>query len=399
MAPPLAGGMTHAGSTFIVAEGQIPTILCVIGTRPEAIKMAPVVHELARHRGAVRPLVCVTGQHRQLLDRVLGDFGIAADIDLDLMRPDQSLADLTSGLFRGLGGVVRDLRPDWVLAQGDTTTVLAASLVAFYERVKFGHVEAGLRTGDRDHPFPEEVNRYVADKVADYLFAPTEHSRRTLLAEGHPEGRIVVTGNTAIDALHWVAGRPFDLSRSPLAALPADRRWVLLTAHRRESFGAPLRRICEAIRTLAARFAGRGFHFIYPVHPNPNVRETAGRVLDGVAGVSLIEPLDHASFVQLMKRSALILTDSGGVQEEAPGLGVPVLVLRETTERPEGVETGVVRLVGTDPERIVAEAGRLLGDPAALGAMSRKENPYGDGRAASRIVSRLLGGGNLVKTL
>jgi UDP-N-acetylglucosamine 2-epimerase (non-hydrolysing) len=365
------------------------TILCVIGTRPEAIKMAPVVRALAR-RAEVRVRVCVTGQHRELVDRVLEDFAIRADLDLDLMRPGQSLAGLTAALVEALDGAFHAERPGWVLAQGDTTTVLAASLVAFYQRVRFGHVEAGLRTGDLRRPFPEELNRYVADKVADLLFAPTERSRQALLAEGHAADRIVLTGNTVIDALRSIATQPFEWDSSPLAGLPRDRRLVLVTAHRRESFGAPLRAIASAIAALAGTFHAAGWHFVFPVHPNPNVREPIHAALGATPGVSLIEPLGYRALVHLLGRCALVLTDSGGLQEEAAGLGVPVLVLRETTERPEGVDAGIARLVGTGQAAIVAEAGRLLADPPALGTMAQSANPYGDGRAADRIVAALL---------
>jgi UDP-N-acetylglucosamine 2-epimerase len=282
------------------------------------------------------------------------------------------------------------VRPDWILAQGDTTTVMVAALVSFYHRVKFGHVEAGLRTGDRWRPFPEEINRRVADLVADAYFAPTGRARAALLAEGCPAADVVVTGNTVIDALLEVAARPYDWSSGPLAGLPRDGRLVLITAHRRESFGSPFRELCTAIRELADSFAAEGYHFVYPVHLNPNVRAPVQEILAERPNVHLIEPLDYLSLVHLMKRSELILTDSGGVQEEAPGLKVPVLVMRETTERPEGVEAGVVRLVGTGRERIVAEASALLREPAARAAMATGINPYGDGHAAERIVTHLL---------
>jgi UDP-N-acetylglucosamine 2-epimerase len=362
------------------------TVLCVIGTRPEAIKMAPVIAELRRHPERAKAIVCLTGQHRQMVDQALDAFGIRSDVDLDVMRDNQSLAQLTATLFERLDGAVRDCAPDWVLAQGDTTSVLVASLVAFYARVHFGHVEAGLRTGDRDNPFPEEVNRCVADKVADLLFAPTERSRQNLRDEGHPENRIVVTGNTIVDALHSIARRPFE----GVPTWPTDRRFVLITAHRRESFGAPLCEICAAIRTLAETFCEDRVQFVYPVHPNPNVRGPVHEQLGGISNVSLIEPLDYPSLVHLLKRSELILTDSGGIQEEAPAFGVPVLVMRETTERPEGIDAGVARLVGTSATQIVAEASRLLRDPEARKAMARIANPYGDGHAAERIVESLL---------
>lgn len=366
------------------------TVLSILGTRPEAIKMAPVIQELAKYPQRVRSLVCVTAQHREMLDQVLHLFDIHPDYDLNIMRPGQPLPDLTAHLFTSLSPVLVEARPDWVLAQGDTTTVLVAALIAYYHKVRFGHVEAGLRTGDRYAPFPEEINRRVADIVADLLFAPTERSRQALLREGCPAEAILVTGNTVIDALLKVAARPYNWLAGPLANIPVDKRIVLITAHRRESFGAPFREMCQAVRELALQFASSGVHFVYPVHLNPNVRQPVGEILSGISNISLIEPLDYLSMVHLMKRSTLILTDSGGIQEEAPSLRVPVLVMRDTTERPEGIEAGVVRLVGTQRERIVGETQRLLQDPAALMEMASGANPYGDGKAAMRIVSALL---------
>lgn len=365
-------------------------VLTIIGTRPEAIKMAPVVRELERHRARVRCLVCVTSQHRQMLDQVLDVFGIHPDIDLDIMEPGQTLSDLTARMLTALGPVVTRTAPDWIVAQGDTTTVLVAALVAYYHRTPFAHVEAGLRTGDRWRPFPEEMNRRSADAFADLLFAPTEPSRQALLREGHPDERIVVTGNTVVDALLQVAEQSYDWDTGPLARLPRDRRIVLITAHRRESFGPPLREICLAIRELARQFEPEAFHFVYPVHLNPNVRQAVADSLTGAPNVSLIEPLDYVSLVHLMKRAIVVLTDSGGIQEEAPSLRVPVLIMRDVTERPEGVEAGVAKIVGTDRARIVAETTRLLRDPAAYAAMATGANPYGDGHAATRIVEALL---------
>lgn len=366
------------------------TVLSVIGTRPEAIKMAPVIRALEARADRVRSVVCVTGQHREMLDQVLGIFAIHPDVDLDLMAPDQSLAELTAALCSALDPIVVEARPDWVLAQGDTTTVLVASLIAFYRRIRFGHIEAGLRTGNRLQPFPEEMNRRIADMVADLHFAPTARCRQALLAEGAPEECIHVTGNTVIDALLAVVAQPYDWSEGPLAGLPPAERLVLVTAHRRESFGAPLREICLAIRELASAFADGEVRLVYPVHLNPNVRRPAYELLSDLANVSLIEPLGYRDMAHLMRRASLILTDSGGIQEEAPTFGVPVLVMREATERPEGVEAGVVRLVGTERERIVSEALRLLRDPAAHAAMATCVNPYGDGRAADRIATILL---------
>jgi UDP-N-acetylglucosamine 2-epimerase (non-hydrolysing) len=363
-------------------------ILFVIGTRPEAIKMAPVIRALAGRAKKFDYRVCATAQHREMLDQVLRLFEIRPDFDLNLMRENQSLAQITAAAFTGLDEIVRREAPDWVLIQGDTTTVLAASLVAFYHRIRVAHVEAGLRSHDKYHPFPEEINRRVAGVVADLHFAPTETSRDNLLHEGVAADSIHVTGNTVIDALHFAAALPFDILKSPLAGLPADKRWILITAHRRENFGAPLERICAALEILARRYADR-IHWIYPVHLNPNVERPVRSLLGGVAGISLLPPLDYLPLVHLLKRCDLVLTDSGGLQEEAPGLGKPVLVFRDVTERPEGVQAGTVKLVGSDTERIVAETVRLLEDRGEYERMAKAVNPYGDGRAAERIADIL----------
>jgi UDP-N-acetylglucosamine 2-epimerase (non-hydrolysing) len=364
------------------------SVLSIIGTRPEAIKMAPVLRELERRTGEVRSIACLTGQHRELVDQALHVFAIRADHDLAVMQPNQSLAQLTANLIAKLDPLVRELQPDWVLAQGDTTTVFVASLVAFYNGVRFGHVEAGLRSGSRTNPFPEEVNRRLADVIADLHFVPTERARAALLREGHDGSSIVTTGNTVIDALREVSSRPHDASRGPLAAIPRGKRLVLVTIHRRESFGEPLKEICRALREVAERVPEA--HLVWPVHPNPNVRGVVHEVLGGVASCTLLDPLDYVALVQVMKRSRLIVTDSGGIQEEAPFLAVPVLVVRETTERPEAIEAGVARLVGTARAAIVESACELLTDDAAHGAMARHVSPYGDGHAAPRIVERLL---------
>ena len=365
---------------------QMLTVLSVLGTRPEAIKMAPVVKELEKHPG-IRNVVCSVGQHRQMLDQVLDLFAIRPDYELNLMQPDQTLSQLTAHLFVALDDVITTLKPDWILAQGDTTTAFVAAMQAFYHRIPFGHVEAGLRTGDKYRPFPEEINRRIADMLADLHFAPTETARRALLAEGYPEANIYVTGNTIIDAFNEMAVRDYNWDSGPLAQIPTNKRLVLITAHRRESFGGPFRELCLAIRDLAVQFANDGVHFVYPVHLNPNVRQPVNDILSGLPGVSLLEPLDYLSLVQLMKRSVLVLTDSGGIQEEAPGLQVPVLVMRDRTERPEGLQTGLVRLVGTKRSRIVAESVEMLnGRPPIDGG----PNPYGDGKAAIRIVKILL---------
>ncbi len=364
-------------------------VLSIFGTRPEAVKMGPVVRELAR-RPEVEAKVCVTAQHREMLDQVLDIFKITPDIDLNLMQPGQSLAALTAQVFTHLEPVLTDFQPDWVLVQGDTTTVMASALLAYYNKIKVGHVEAGLRTGDKFQPFPEEINRRVAGVVADLHFAPTEWSRQNLLRENTPDKQIIVTGNPAIDALHWVTQQPFDINTLNIPSIgSSDVRTVLITAHRRENFGRPLENICMAIKNLASHYAG-AVHFVYPVHLNPNVQKTAYRILDNQSHITLLPPLDYLPMVNVMKRATIVLTDSGGIQEEAPGLGVPTLVLRNTTERPEGVQAGTLKLIGTEQDVIVSEARRLLDDHEAHAAMAGAKNPYGDGRAAERIVDAIL---------
>jgi UDP-N-acetylglucosamine 2-epimerase (non-hydrolysing) len=332
-----------------------------------------------------------------MLDQVLDIFKITPDHDLDLMRPDQSLAQITAAIFTHLDPLLKSIKPDWILAQGDTTTVMATALLAYYNRVRFGHVEAGLRTGDKWQPFPEEINRMVAGVAADLHFAPTEWSRQNLLRENVPAEKIIVTGNPVIDALHIVASQPAPAQVAQLlqsiglaeTTQPDEPRLILVTAHRRENFGAPLENICAALKTLAESNADR-LRIVYPVHLNPNVQEPVYRLLDKVPNILLIPPLDYLPMVHMMKRSRLVLTDSGGLQEEAPGLGVPVLVMREVTERPEGLTAGTVKLVGTDCQRIVRESQILLEDDYAHSAMARAVNPYGDGHAAERIVKALL---------
>lgn len=361
---------------------SVKKILCVIGTRPEAIKMAPVVQALqGSDRFSVR--VLATAQHRQLLDQVLKVFGIQPDVDLDIMRPNQALSELTSRLLLELDGVLRSEKPALVLAQGDTTTVMTVALACFYQQIPFGHIEAGLRTGDMANPFPEEMNRVIAGRLSRWHFAPTESARQNLLREAVPDEHIWVTGNTVIDALKSVA------ERNPEIGIDLDdsKRLLLVTAHRRENFGAPFREICRAVRTLADR--NEDVQVLYPVHPNPNVQAVAQQMLGGHPRIVLCPPLDYLPFVAAMRRAYLILSDSGGVQEEAPALGKPVLVLRRETERPEAVQAGVVRLVGPDCERIIDETQRLLDDASAYKEMARGVSPYGDGLAAGRIVSIL----------
>ncbi|UUZ65749.1 UDP-N-acetylglucosamine 2-epimerase (non-hydrolyzing) [Polaromonas sp. P1-6] len=357
-------------------------IICVVGTRPEAIKMAPVILAL-RQTPWAHVRVLATAQHREMLDDALSVFDIVPDIDLDIMRPRQSLPELTARLLTALDRVMADEAPDVVLAQGDTTTVLATAMASFYRRIPFCHVEAGLRTHDFSNPFPEEMNRVLAGHLARLHFAPTEQAKSNLRKEGVAAERIFVTGNTVIDALLSVAAKNAELD----IEVPMGKRLVLLTAHRRENFGAPLDEIFDAVLTLAKRHPE--LHFVYPVHPNPRVAEPAKNRFENVSGVTLCSPLGYAQMVTLMKHSWLILTDSGGLQEEAPALGKPVLVLRDETERPEAVEAGVAQLVGHDPERIVAWVEKLLSNEAAYRAMATGVSPYGDGHAAQRIVDIL----------
>ncbi len=362
-------------------------VLSIFGTRPEAIKMAPVVKELSKHSGQLTSVVCVTAQHREMLDQVLSLFDIKPDYDLNIMQENQSLAEVTANALIRLDEVLRKEKPDWVLVQGDTTTAMVGALAAFYHRVKVGHVEAGLRTWNKFHPFPEEINRKIADAVCDLHFAPTGMARENLLREAVSDASIIVTGNTVIDALLDVAARDYDWSLGQLAAVPRDKRLILVTAHRRESFGAPFEQICAALKELATSF--QDVHIVYPVHLNPNVRRPVFNTLGNLPNVTLLEPLEYLPLVQLLKQAYLVLTDSGGLQEEAPGLGKPVLVMRETTERPEGVAAGTVKLVGTDRETIVRETTRLLQNEAEYERMARAVNPYGDGHASERIVESL----------
>ncbi len=363
-------------------------VLSVFGTRPEAVKMAPVVERLRLTPG-IHSHVCVTAQHRQMLDQVMDLFDIQPDYDLDIMQPDQSLSESMASMLTRLDPVLKEANPDWVMVQGDTSTVLAAGLLAYYHRIKVGHVEAGLRTGDKWQPFPEELNRKLAAVVTDLHFAPTEKARQNLLAEGYADEKIVVTGNPVIDALNHILDLEYDLFEGPLQGLSPDRRIVLITAHRRENFGPPLLNIFGALRELAERYAGQA-EFVYPVHMNPNVRGPAHEHLSGIDNMHLLEPMDYLPMAHLMKQADLILTDSGGLQEEGPAVGTPVLVMRAVTERPEAIEAGVARLVGTDAEIIIRQASRLLDDPVAHAAMAQAANPFGDGHAAERIVAALL---------
>jgi len=377
-------------------------VLSIFGTRPEAVKMAPVIHALAQTPG-LTSLVCVTAQHRQMLDQVLGLFNIQPDVDLNLMQPDQSLANLTAEIFTHLDPVLVRLKPNWILVQGDTTTVMASSLAAYYHRIKVGHIEAGLRTSDKWQPFPEEINRRLASVVADLHFAPTDWARQNLLRENIPSEQIIVTGNPVIDALQAVVklpptpevleifnriGLPYQSEGTGNPSL-AEPRLILVTAHRRENFGKPLEGICLALKQLA-KFYGTGIRIVYPVHLNPNVQAPVHRLLGNIPNIILLNPLDYLPMVHLMRHATLVLTDSGGLQEEAPALGKPVLVMRLVTERPEGVSAGTVRLVGTDTDQIISQTRKLLDDPLAYASMAQAINPYGDGKAAGRIADALL---------
>jgi len=368
-------------------------ILTVLGTRPEAVKMAPVLKKLAEKKEFDSQL-CVTAQHRQLLDQVLNLFDIHPQIDLNLMRADQTLTEITTGILNGLEPVIIRLKPDWILVQGDTTSVMAASLLAYYHRVAIGHVEAGLRTGDKWQPFPEEINRRIAGVIADLHFAPTEHSRQNLLREGVPQERILVTGNTVIDALQSVINQPIpgettELLKKLGATSPEQKQLILVTAHRRENFGEPIKEICRALRRIAEDNP-EGVRIVYPVHLNPNIQVPVRSLLSDVPNITLLPPLDYLPMIHLINHAKVVLTDSGGIQEEATALKVPTLVLRQVTERPEGIETGILKLVGTDARRIIAETNKLLKPGLSHKEAIDTPNPYGDGHAAERIVNALL---------
>lgn len=372
-------------------------IMLVFGTRPEAIKMAPLVHRLKSNPELFDVEVCVSAQHRQMLDQALKIFEIVPDIDLNVMKPGQDLFDLTANILQGMKGVLSQSQPDVVLVHGDTTTALAVAMACFYSSIPVAHIEAGLRTHNLFAPFPEEFNRQVVGRIAQWHFSPTELSRSNLIAERVDSMKITVTGNTVIDALHWVlkridvdADRALNLIQLLNQVLRFNwqkDRFVLITGHRRENFGDGFLQICEALRELASSFAG--VQFIYPVHLNPNVQRPVHMILEDLPNVHLIEPLDYEPFVYLLKHSYLVLTDSGGIQEEAPSLGKPVLVMRDVTERPEAVDAGTVELVGADRRRIVAGVSRLLSDKDHYEKMSLAHNPYGDGNACDRIISVL----------
>ena len=358
-------------------------VMTIFGTRPEAIKMAPVVLELKKYPDEIQTLVTVTAQHREMLDQVLNLFEIKPDFDLNIMSQKQTLFDITTRAMNGLDEIFSKTKPDLVLVHGDTTTTLAGSLAAYYHQIPVGHVEAGLRTFNKYSPFPEEMNRRLTDAITDLNFAPTETSKQNLLREGTPADKIFVTGNTVIDALHMVVKKKFSFDEK-FESLFENSRVILVTTHRRENWGEPLRHVYQALKDVLAKF--QDVQIIFPVHRNPTVRKVVDEELGSIDRVTLIEPLEYQPFSNLMNRAALILTDSGGIQEEAPALGKPVLVLRDTTERPEAVEFGTVKLVGTDRKKIFQTVSELLSDEAAYKKMSEATNPYGDGLASKRIV-------------
>lgn len=380
------------------------SIMLVFGTRPEAIKMAPLVKEFQKHPNQFKTIVCVTGQHRQMLDQVLEIFDIKPDYDLNIMKQGQDLYDVTARVLTGMRDVLKEAQPDVVLVHGDTTTSTAAALAAFYQQIPVGHVEAGLRTHNIYSPWPEEMNRQITGRIATYDFAPTPLSKSNLLAEGVAEDKITVTGNTVIDALYWVVDKikntaslsedlQYELAKAGYDThrLDGGKKLVLITGHRRENFGDGFISMCRAIKALTEKYPD--VDFVYPMHLNPNVRkpihEVFGENLEGLGNMFFIEPLEYLSFVYLMEKSNIVLTDSGGIQEEAPGLGKPVLVMRDTTERPEALEAGTVKLVGTDYDMIVNEVSALLDDAAHYDKMSKAVNPYGDGKACERITNAL----------
>lgn len=364
-------------------------ILSVFGTRPEVIKIAPAIKELCKHPDKFICCTCITAQHRQMVDQLLKLFEIKPNYDLNIMKENQSLEYVTVTVLAQIGEIIRKERPDYLLVQGDTTTSMAASLAAFYQKVKIIHLEAGLRTWNKLHPYPEEINRIIIDNMSDFCFTHTEQAKQNLLREGVALDKIEVTGNTVIDSLLGIAATDIDTRNSPLENIPFNKKIILVTAHRRENFGQPLINICNAIKEIALRYSS-SVQIVYPVHPNPNVQKPVCSILKGIINVSLIEPLDYKYFVHLMRHSCLILTDSGGLQEEAPSLGKPVLVLRQVTERPEAVETGTAEVVGTQSRAIVEATVKLLENKEKYERMVQATNPYGDGNAGKRIVERLL---------
>lgn len=365
-------------------------ILIVFGTRPEVIKMAPVIKELNKHKERIDPIVCVTGQHREMIDPLLKLFAIDVDYDLNLMQKNQDLEHITSTVLKEIGIIIDKEQCDYIMVQGDTTTAMAASMAAFYKGVKIAHVEAGLRTWDLQHPFPEEANRRIIDSIGDLYFAHTEKAKENLLNEGVADGKIEVTGNTVIDALLDASDKKSESGQDIFKKLSSNgRKMILMTAHRRENFGEPIQDICQAVKEIASKYKDE-IDFVYPVHLNPNIYDCVQSTLGEIDNIKLTKPLDYHEFVYLMKKAYFILTDSGGLQEEAPSLGKPVLVLRQTTERPEGVEAGCVEVIGTDVAHVVKSISELLDNDTKYEQMAQAVNPYGDGKASERIVARLL---------
>jgi len=368
---------------------EMKKILCIFGTRPEAVKMAPVLKELQEKKDVFKTVVAITAQHRQILDQVLELFRLRSDYDLDIMEESQTLYYVTTSSLSKLEKVIAKEKPDLVLVQGDTTTTFAATLAAFYQRVPVGHIEAGLRSHDRFNPYPEEINRLLTDALCNLHFAPTPLARRNLLSENIGKESIFVTGNTVIDALYLALKKPHEIRNSVLKRIDfAKKRVILLTSHRRENWGLPLENICLSIKQLVHKYSD--LEIVYPVHPNPNVRNTVKRILKNTSRISLTNPLDYLDFINLMSRCFLVLTDSGGLQEEAPSLGKPVLVLRKVTERPEGVAAGTVKVIGLSKKKIFDETCRLLDSRKLYGRMATSVNPYGDGKASRRIVDAIL---------
>ena len=360
-------------------------LLTVIGTRPEAIKMAPVINEIKKHKDTIRSMICVTAQHRELLDQVLELFNIIPDFDLNIMMNNQSPSRVASKILKGMDNIYKHNSFDWILVHGDTTTAVAASIGAFYNGIKIAHVEAGLRTYNKLHPFPEEINRRMISVLADLHFAPTERAEQNLLDEGVEEPNIFLTGNSVIDAVKWVTKVPVDISRTSLSDIPWEKQIILVTVHRRENFGLPLDNIFTALIELAIKFQDSTC-LVYPVHPNPNINKYAFEKLGDISNIILLPPLDYLHFAFLMNRSKIVITDSGGLQEEAPALGKPVIVVRDVTERLEAIEAGTARLVGSNTNKIVREVSRLLDSPQEYKQMARAVNPFGDGHTSKRIV-------------
>jgi len=360
-------------------------LLITFGTRPEALKLAPLILN-AQKDNSLETVICATGQHREIVDQVNKLFGIVPDFSLDIMVPKQTLHELTARVLLKFSPILETTKPDWVLVQGDTTTVMAASLLSFYHRIKVGHVEAGLRTKDKFHPFPEEINRRIASVIADLHFAPTSLAKNNLLKEGIPLDKIIVTGNTIIDTLQMISKKTFNVEKSILKDIPFEKKLILITAHRRENFGKPLLNICSAIKQIINIFDD--VHFVYPVHPNPNVHDIVHKELGGDKGITLLPPIDYEALVYLLKNAVMVLTDSGGLQEEAPTFGIKVLILREKTERPEGVEVGIAKIVGTDSQKIISGVRNILQE-REMGLNLSVQNPYGDGNASKRIIRAL----------